>query len=488
MKLKNISPKEKSFPFNILSVDFWCEYPKRDFEYVRWYPCHIKKLSEKQVWSQDRKSDEDMAFYTNIPFCNNKCHSCFYSKYNTYSELSEQYLKALKLEISNYARRKRISEGQFCAGYFGGGTPTAFSNKQLDDLLTHFFSTMNVKENANITMETTPNEMTKEKAELIISKGIQRVSIGVQSFDDVLLRRIGRTHTGLKAKETVKILKQAGCKIVNVDLMYGLPGESLADWEKTVEHLLDAQVDSVSLYLFIVVPFSRLFKNIMSGETPKCPTMEEADEYYDYAVNKLLTSGFKAVTKADFVNVKINPHFSDPSIESFPINDKGFEAIVAATSSYLEYPTQIWYHVAEQIPIGSGSYGNVNDYTCLNDPNLEQYITKVNKGELPIVMGTEVPLEEKRAAAMVMGTKCLKVRRKDFYNKFKMDMTELYGKQIKQLEEWELVKLTDDALEVLYPKGWYYSDNISKMFYSKNNYKIPQPAVDNINALKFFKS
>lgn len=155
--------------------------------------------------------------------------------------------------------------------------------------------------------------------------------------------------------------------------------------------------------------------------------------------------------------------------------------------SQLAYPTDRWYYCRDQIPFGSGAYGYVNTYTCLNEPDILKYIETVNKGEYPVVMGSKVNNEERKAMLMVLGTKMLKVKKQDYYDRTKVSMEEAYGDIIRKLEEQGLVHLTEDALEVTYPKGWYYSDNISKAFYSKDNYRIPQPAVDNITILKYLK-
>lgn len=296
MKLPKHGEK-KNIPQEMLDFGFWKEYPERDREYVRWYPCNIKSLSGKEIWEQVYEHDEPLSFYLHIPFCNNKCHSCFYTKYNTQPSLTERYLDAIKKEITMYANQPYIRQKTFHSGYFGGGTPTALSEKQLYDLLTHVNKSLTIEKDAGITMETTPREVTKGKIKIMLENGIKRISIGIQSLDDELLTRIGRNHTAKEAKDAVCVLREEGVKAINVDLMYGLPGETMESWKSTINQLMEMQVDSVSLYSFVVIPFSKIFMKIMNGQLPECPKEETCMEFYNYAVKTLLENNYKATSE-----------------------------------------------------------------------------------------------------------------------------------------------------------------------------------------------
>ncbi len=477
--------KKKNLPEEMLDFGFWKEYPHRDREYVRWYPCSVKKLTGKEIWNQIYDHKEPLSFYLHIPFCNNTCHSCFYTKYKTQPNLTENYLKAVKKEISMYARKSYINKKTFHSGYFGGGTPTALSEKQLEDLLVHINTELNIEKDAGITMETTPREVTKGKIKIMLHNGIKRVSIGVQSLDDVLLQRIGRNHTAQEAKNAIHLLREEGVKAINVDLMYGLPGETMESWKNTIEQLMELDIDSVSLYSFVVIPFSKIFMRIMNGQLPECPKEDMCIELYNMAVKTLLEHNYKATSTADFVNCGIETSDYIQTGESFSLGEKNYEGVFAPSLSQLAYPVDRWYYCRDQVPFGSGAYGYVNSYTCLNEPDIMKYIEKVDQGEFPVVMGSKVDTEERKAMLMVLGTKMLKVKKQDFYDRIHIPMEEVFGDVIKTLEQQGLVRMTEEALEVTYPKGWYYSDNISKAFYTKKNYRIPQPAVDNITVLKY---
>ena len=457
---------------------YWKEYPDRDIEFVRWYPCSVLPLSEEEVWKK-----KTLSFYCHIPFCNNNCLSCLYNKFGTKDGFVHQYLETLKKEVLNYASRPYIQDREIIAGYIGGGTPTVLKLEQLKDLLVFLSEHLNIKKGAHLTVETTPLDIDEEKAELLLQHGISRISLGVQSFDGKLLERIGRAQTGDCAKGVIAMLRKAGFKEINIDIMYGLPGETMEMWKDTVEQVLSIPIESISLYFYILIPFSPLYMKIVNGVVPPCPPVEMADEMCNYAVKKLLSSGFTAITTMDFA--RISP--DEKGINFYNLGTEKYRGAVVTSVPRLAYPAHTWYECEEMLAFGSGAYGYLKKHTYLNDPDINEYMRKINGGELPVVMGAEVTSKERIAMSLVYGTKLLKVLRKDFKDRHGVDMLQVYGKQIKQLEEWGLIKMTDEALEVTYPKGWYYMDNISKMFFTPENYKIPQPQITNVSLLKYLK-
>jgi len=463
---------------------YWREYPERDTEYVRWYPCVVGPVSEKEVWKK-----KPLAFYIHIPFCNNVCHCCLYNKFNTKGSLVINYIEALKKEILNYASRHYIQENEFITGYLGGGTPTALTTAQLKDLLAFMFKHLNIKKDAHITIETTPLDIDEEKASMLLEQGVNRVSIGVQSFDDDLLRNIGRIHTGEKAKQVISMLRKTGYKEIGVDLMYGLPGQTLEKWKKTIDELIALKVESVSFYFYILIPSSPLFMKVKEGKVPSIPSQEVIDELYDYAINKLLSAGYVAASTNDFGSDSgiEDKKWEDIGVKVYPLGPEGYRGVMVPTFPRTVYLTHAWYNCGELLAVGSGAYGYIKDYTYINEPDIEKYIRRCNDSELPLSMGAYVSPEERMARNMVIGIKLLKILRSDFKDRYGVDFTQVFGRQIKELEEQGLVKLTDEALEVTYPKGWSYMDNISKAFYSDLNYRMPQPSPTNTNILKFLK-
>jgi oxygen-independent coproporphyrinogen-3 oxidase len=396
-------------------------------------------------------------------------------------------------EITNYAERPQVRNSEVISGYIGGGTPTSLSTEQLDALLTHIeksFNLMRDNKFFNLTIETTPNEMTREKALMLRSHGINRISVGGQAFDDQLLRNIGRTHTAEKIREVVSLLREVGFEHVCVDIMYGLPGQTIDLWEKTLNEFLKIKADSLGFYPYLVIPNSKLYDRIKRGIMPETPNQDLLDQMFDIGVETLLSAGYFCVTPNELGKETYGDggeKWKGYDVKAFDIGTKGYKGIIASTFPVTTHIAHSWYEGGDYLGIGAGAYGYFNDYWYLNEPDVEKYIAMIKKNKLPIVGGSYMNMEEKVARFLVMGTKFIKLLRSDFTKRFGVDMTKVFPDQIKQLTEWGLIEMQDDSLEVTYPKGWYYIDNISKKFYTPENYKLPQTTLTNTNVLRYME-
>jgi oxygen-independent coproporphyrinogen-3 oxidase len=463
---------------------YWADYPERDVEYVRWYPCVVEPLSESDIWKRNQ-----LAVYLHVPFCNQLCGSCPYNKMMTQKSVTLSYTEAIKKEIELYAARPYIRDSEFVTGYIGGGTPTALATEQLEDIIVHMKRHLNIKPGAHFTIESTPLEMSEKKAEMLMRQGINRVSMGIQSFDDDLLARINRSHTREMIYKTIGLLRKVGFKEISVDFMYGLPGQDMDSWKDTIEEFLALEVESVSFYVFLLLPNSDLFRRVSEGLEPAPPSAEEVDAMHDYAVQTLMSRGYVAVSNCDFGNDKqmSDRNWENEGVEVYGLGTKGYRGLMVPSFPRTAYLTHLWYNAGELLAIGPGAYGYVRDHIYLNEPDIATYIQKVQSGKLAHVLGTYVSLREKMSRNMALGIKLLRVSRKDFIDRYGVDMAVVFGGELKKLEEQGLVRLSDKYLEVTYPKGWLYQDNISKAFYTPENYRLPQPSPTNTAILRFLK-
>ena len=446
-------------------------------------------LESDTIWQKKNP----VVLYTHIPFCNNVCYCCIYNKYNTKGELVEKYLNALKREIEIIGDKPHIQDSSIISGYIGGGTPAVLSTEQLDGLLTHIEKHFDLKKDDPqfiLTVETTPHEMDEEKADMLRVHGIVRISMGAQSFNTQLLRNIGRTHKGEDVKAVLEMLRKKGFPYICVDLMYGLPGQTLQNWEETMDEYLSVGADSLGIYPYLVIPNSKLYHDIQRGKLPPTPVQEELDEMFTLGVEKLLANGYIAVTPNELGKTTIEngeDKWNNSDIKLYKFGKDDYRGVVVSTFPLTTHIAHSWYEGGDLLGIGSGSYGYFRDYWYLNEPDINKYVDMLSKDELPVVAGSYLSAEEKIARFMVMGTKFLKLLRKDFYAKFGVDMNAIYKKQLDQLIEWDLIEMDDDSITVTYPKGWYYIDNINKTFYSKANYRMPQTTLSNTNILHYLK-
>ncbi|HXG00221.1 MAG TPA: radical SAM family heme chaperone HemW [Bacteroidota bacterium] len=229
------------------------------------------------------------SLYLHIPFCEKKCLYCdFYSIENL--SRTEDFLAALHHEIDLYARyaEKESVETVF----FGGGTPSLLSPGQLGDILSHLRRVFSVEGDAEITVETNPGTVTAEKLAAFRSLGVNRLSIGVQSFHDDELKFLSRIHDAAEAIRCIEYARCAGFDNVGIDLIYALPGQTLQRWQATLRRAVELQPDHISAYGLIVEDGTPLARMVHAGLLSPMPADEEA-EFYEFTMAFLEAHGFE---------------------------------------------------------------------------------------------------------------------------------------------------------------------------------------------------
>lgn len=227
--------------------------------------------------------------YVHIPFCKSRCKYCdFFS--TTQLERRDAYVQAVLQEMDR--RLAYLPEDEKISTiYMGGGTPSMLENRQVAALLNGIRSRWHVAADAEITLEANPGDISAEKVQEWHDIGVNRLSIGIQSFSDELLARIGRRHTAAEALQAVRTAQEAGYDNISVDLMYGLPGQTEDDWRKDVEQALALDIQHISAYGLMYEEGTALTGMLHRGE------IEEADEelsnrMYDYLGERLERAGF----------------------------------------------------------------------------------------------------------------------------------------------------------------------------------------------------
>src|SRR6266568_3903193 len=170
--------------------------------------------------------------YVHIPFCARICPYCAFYKDLLDRSQTARFCEALLRDVDNQCAAFDISAKTI---YFGGGTPTALTTSQLEFLLERFHQRLDLSALEEWTIEANPGSVSARKAALLCKLGVNRISLGVQSWDNTLLKILGREHNAAQAEQSFHILREAGCLNINVDLMFGLPGQTVQQWQKTLE-------------------------------------------------------------------------------------------------------------------------------------------------------------------------------------------------------------------------------------------------------------
>lgn len=280
--------------------------------------------------------------YIHIPFCKRKCHYCnFYSLANQKNK--EEFHKALLKEIvlqKDYLHSENIE-----TIYFGGGTPSLLSIKQTDEILSQIHKYFDVSSSAEIDLEANPDDLNLEKLHDYLQIGINRLSIGTQSFDDKILKKLNRVHSAQQAVDAVRMAQSQGFHNISIDLIYGIPGLSKNLWKNSINQALDLQIPHISAYHLTVEPKTALDVLIKKNKYPK-PIEEEGLLHSNILIDRLQKHGYEHYEISNFaLPDKYSVHNTNywrqkpylglgPSAHSFNLKSRQWN--VASTSKYIQ--------------------------------------------------------------------------------------------------------------------------------------------------------
>ena len=238
---------------------------------------------------------ETVSLYLHIPFCHTRCHYCDFNTYAGILPLREPYVQALLIEIEQAGMLARRLDGTARRArtiFFGGGTPSLLSAAQTQHLLHACHSAFALDEDAEVTLEANPGTLTLEHLIELRTAGINRLSIGAQSFDAALLRILGRIHSPGEISQAVYAARSAGFTSINLDFMFGLPGQTMQQWRETLDQALTLRPEHLSLYSLIIeegTPFYTWTQegSITPGDEDLCADM------YEYADEQLQAAGYE---------------------------------------------------------------------------------------------------------------------------------------------------------------------------------------------------
>ena len=256
--------------------------------------------------------------YIHIPFCRSRCIYCgFYS--TTALDLRQRYVDALCREMEIRGTRKeeggKRNDEEIETIYLGGGTPSQLTPSQLRQLFIYINKVYPLTSEREITIEVNPDDVTVEFAALLQQLPVNRVSMGIQTFDDQRLRFLHRRHTSRQAIEAVSILRAAGINNLSIDLMYGFPGETLSDWQSDIDSALALNVEHISAYCLMIeegTPLHRMLKqhngdcplceqrSELQGDCPQCVDEETERSMYYTLIDRLTAAGYEHYEISNF--------------------------------------------------------------------------------------------------------------------------------------------------------------------------------------------
>ena len=232
---------------------------------------------------------QPLSLYVHVPFCLSKCPYCDFNTYQGMEHAMSPYLDAAIEEARLWG--ERLGHPPASTVFFGGGTPSYLPSHQLDSLLSSLTASFPPIQDAEITAEANPGDLNETKLLAMLQMGINRLSIGVQSLDDRLLEMLGRRHTSLDAIASYSRAQAAGFQNISLDLMYGLPHQSMHQWQASVQAVLDLAPQHLSLYALTLEQGTAMDQQVQRGALPE-PDPDLAADMYEYARETMASAGY----------------------------------------------------------------------------------------------------------------------------------------------------------------------------------------------------
>lgn len=374
------------------------------------------------------------AAYLHIPFCEHICHYCDFNKVFLKGQPVTEYLQAMEKEIE--MTFKEAPSEKVKTIFVGGGTPTALTEKQLSILCEIINSKIPFNNETEFTFEANPGDLSREKFQILKDGGVNRISFGVQTFNNDLLKKIGRTHQAEDVFRSVHLAKETGFENISVDLIYSLPGQTLNDFKETLSLAFSLDIPHYSGYSLIIEPKTVFYNLLSKGKLPMADEDIEA-EMYEVLMGEMEKHGFKQYEISNF---------SAPGFES---------------RHNLTYWNNEYYY-----GFGAGAHSYVNGFRRSNHGPVKKYIETVERGELPILTNHEVTKPEAIEEEMFLGLrKTAGISLRQFQEKFNQNPLLLFQKEIDLLKARGLVEITADCIR-LTRKGKLLGNEVFQSFIS----------------------
>lgn len=365
--------------------------------------------------------------YVHIPFCTQICYYCDFSKVFIKNQPVDSYLEHLLQEFASYDIQKLRTL------YIGGGTPTALSALQLETLLDGLTRNLDLSVLEELTIEANPGDLDEDKIAVLKNSAVNRVSLGVQTFDDKMLKKIGRSHLEKDIYENIDRLKLAGFDNISIDLIYALPGQTMEQVKDNVAKAIALDIPHMSLYSLILENHTVFMNRMRRGKLP-LPKEEVEAEMFEYIIATLESAGFE--------HYEIS-NFSKPGFES-------------------RHNLMYWDN-AEYYGIGAGASGYVNGVRYKNHGPIRHYLKAVEEGNARITE-EHLTLREQMEEEMFLGLrKKSGVSMTRFEEKFGTSFENLYGQVVRDLCHQGLLQVEGQQIRMT-KKGLFLGDTVAERF------------------------
>lgn len=367
--------------------------------------------------------------YIHIPFCEHICHYCDFNKVFLEGQPVNEYLISLGQEMKH-----RVSASEKLDTIFvGGGTPTSLDASQLDTLC-ESITTHLPFENGEFTFEANPGDLTQDKLRVLKDHGVNRLSFGVQSFNDDLLKGIGRTHKSKDVYTSVENAQKVGFSNISIDLIYSLPRQTEEDFQDTLTKALDLDLPHYSAYSLIVEP-KTVFYNLMRKGKLSLPSQDQEAAMYEILIETMEKYG---------INQYEISNFAKPGFES--------------------KHNLVYWDNNEYYGLGAGAHGYINGVRYSNYGPLKKYMDPISEGSLPTIQEHGVTKAEMMEEEMFLGLRKVEgVSKTTFQQKFGSSIESVFGPSIEEMEKRGLLSVNEERI-ALTKQGRFLGNEVFQSF------------------------
>jgi len=416
---------------------FIANYPPFSFWKPEYTPAAEEALDRSGV------PGTPLGLYLHIPFCRKRCKFCYFRVYTDKNAREvEVYLEALIKEVELYASRPAIRDRWLSFVYFGGGTPSYLSSRQLCELITRLKTVLPWDRAEEVTFECEPGTLQHQKLVVLRELGISRLSLGVENFNDAILAENGRAHRSAEIYRAYEWARDLGFPQINLDLIAGMVGETEENWQDCIRRTLELKPDSVTIYQ-MELPYNTVF----SKELRLLGT--DSTGGYAFASwptkRRWVAEAFDALQSAGYVV------------------SSGYTMVKDKNRVRFVYRDGLW-HGADLVGTGVASFGHVNGVHMQNADEWDRYIQAIREGRLPLARALPVRKEELLIREFILQLKTGKIEPAYFWEKFGIDVLERFADVLMQRKASGDLDYCEEAI-TLTRKGLLQVDRLLPDFF-----------------------
>lgn len=372
------------------------------------------------------------AAYLHIPFCDHICFYCDFNKVFLEGQPVDEYVDATIQEMA--LMKEKYPEKEVSTFYIGGGTPTTLNEKQLDRLFTGIQTYYPMDSGVEFTVEANPESASFEKFKVMREHGVNRISMGVQSFNNDILKKIGRIHTSEQVYKCVDDAHKAGFENISIDLIFRLPNQTYADFEDSLKKALELDLPHYSIYS-LILENKTIFYNLMRQGKLPLPSEDEEADMYELAIQTMEAAGRKQYEISNY---------SKPGFES-------------------QHNLTYWNNDS-YFGFGAGSHGYIDGSRYINHGPIQHYLAPLKKKESPIIYRNTLTTQEKIEEEMILGMRRMKgVQRSAFKQKYNLEIEDLYEEVLETLLKENLIEIQDDHIRLTH-QGTFLGNEVFRSF------------------------